>query len=339
MTQNNSHVLIIAEAGVNHNGSLDLALQLVDAAADAGADIVKFQTFKASEIASASAKKAAYQHEGSANAGDSQLKMLQQLELDEASHLRLIERCKQRGIKFLSTPFDFTSIDLLRNLGVDVWKIPSGEITNLPYLRRIGALSQEIIMSTGMCSIDEVKAALKVLVDAGTPLEKISLLHCTTQYPAPLDSVNLLAMNELAALGCKSIGYSDHTEGITIPVAAVALGAKIVEKHFTLSRDLEGPDHKASLEPGELKAMVKSIRDVETSLGDGIKKITDAERPNLAVARKSIVASRQIKKGEIFTEDNLTAKRPGSGISPMMWDQVIGCQSPRDFDADECVSI
>ncbi|MCM1337905.1 MAG: N-acetylneuraminate synthase [Candidatus Amulumruptor caecigallinarius] len=332
-------ILIIAEAGVNHNGSLDTALRLVDAAADAGADVVKFQTFRASDLAAASARKATYQSHNAPSADDSQLAMLRKLELDEAAHSVLIERCRERGIRFLSTPFDFGSIELLHRLGQTLWKIPSGEITNLPYLRRIGAFGAEVILSTGMSTMDEVLAAVEALVAAGTPRRQITLLHCTTQYPAPLDSVNLLAMNELATLGCRGVGYSDHTRGITVPVAAAALGATVIEKHFTLSRDMEGPDHKASLEPDELRTMVTAIRDVETALGDGHKCVTDAERPNIAVARKSIVAARHIDAGETFTEENLTVKRPGTGMSPMLWDKVIGRQSPRAYEPDECICI
>lgn len=333
------HTLVIAEAGVNHNGSLATALKLVDAAAEAGADAVKFQTFKADSLAAASARKAEYQAANAPSDDDSQLTMLRKLELNEEAHIALMERCRCRNIRFLSTPFDSDSISLLQRLGQTLWKIPSGEITNLPYLRLIGSMGADVILSTGMSTIGEVKAAVKVLVDAGTPLSRITLLHCTTQYPAPLESVNLLAMKELASLGCAAVGYSDHTRGITVPIAAVALGAAVIEKHFTLSRSMDGPDHKASLEPDELKMMVSAIRDTETALGNGHKTVTDAERPNIAVARKSIVASRRIEAGETFTQENLTVKRPGTGVSPMLWDRVIGLQSPRAYDADECIII
>lgn len=333
------HILIIAEAGVNHNGSLDTALRLVDAAAEAGADVVKFQTFRADKLASTSARKADYQSLNAPSADDSQLTMLRKLQLDEAAHRALLARCAERGIRFLSTPFDPESIELLRRLGQTLWKVPSGEITNLPYLRRIGSLGGDVIMSTGMSTMDEVRAAVEALVSAGTPRERITLLHCTTQYPAPLDSVNLLAMRELATVGCRGVGYSDHTRGITVPVAAAALGASVIEKHFTLSRLMEGPDHKASLEPAELRAMVAAIREVETALGDGNKTVTEAERPNIAVARKSIVAARRIEAGETFTEENITVKRPGTGLSPMLWDDVIGRQSPKAYEPDECINI
>lgn len=332
-------ILIIAEAGVNHNGSLATALQLVDAAADAGADVVKFQTFRAAKLAAASARKAEYQSQNAPSADDSQLAMLRSLELNEEAHVALMERCRERGIRFLSTPFDFDSIELLHRLGQTLWKIPSGEITNLPYLRRIGAMGGDIILSTGMSTMDEVRDAVDALVKAGTPRSRITLLHCTTQYPAPLESVNLLAMNELATLGCRGVGYSDHTRGITVPIAAAALGATVIEKHFTLSRMMEGPDHKASLEPDELREMVRAIREVETALGDGHKMVTEAERPNIAVARKSIVAARRIEAGERFTEENLTVKRPATGLSPMRWDEVVGRQSPRAYDPDECIII
>lgn len=340
MAESSAHVLVIAEAGVNHNGNLATALKLVDAAANAGADIVKFQTFRAENLVTHYASKASYQASNMKNDNDdTQLGMLKRLELNKAEHMALMERCKQKGIGFLSTPFDFESVDMLSELGVTIWKIPSGEITNLLLLRKIGSKGQRIIMSTGMSTLTEIEDALRVLESAGTPRSAVTLLHCTTQYPAPVESVNLKAMLKLKEFGCNSVGYSDHTRGITVPIAATALGAKVIEKHFTLSRNIEGPDHKASLEPDELKEMVAAIRLTETALGDGKKEVAEAERPNMAVARKSIVASRHINRGEIFSEENLTVKRPGTGISPMKWDEVVGRQSSRDFEADECISI
>lgn len=331
--------IIIAEAGVNHNGSVDTALQMVDAAAAARVDYIKFQTFKTEKLVAAHAPKAEYQKRNTADGDDSQFAMLKRLELSEDDHHAIIRHCNERGIKFLSTAFDPDSISFLASLGLEVWKIPSGEITNLPYLRRIAAFRQPVILSTGMSTIKEVEDAVAALTVGGVPRTDITLLHCTTQYPTPPEAVNLRAMNALSALGCGAVGYSDHTEGITVPVAAVALGAAVIEKHFTLDRTLPGPDHKASLEPDELRRMVEAIRTVELSLGDGVKRVTEAERPNIAVARKSIVAARHISRGEIFSEENLTAKRPGTGLSPMLWDSVIGRQSTRDFNADECISI
>ncbi|MDE6301318.1 MAG: N-acetylneuraminate synthase [Muribaculaceae bacterium] len=327
--------LIIAEAGVNHNGSLELALKLVEEAARAGADIVKFQTFKAENLVSAAAKKAAYQTANDPSEDDSQLNMLRGLELSESDFHDIADYCEKCGIGFLSTPFDEESVDMLHSMGMRVWKIPSGEITNFPLLRKIGALKEEVIMSTGMCEIAEIEEALSVLEEFGTPRSEVILLHCTTQYPAPLESVNLLAMDTLKNLGCKSVGYSDHTEGVLVPVAAAARGAAVIEKHFTLSREMPGPDHKASLEPAELAGMVAKIREVEVMLGSSEKNVTAAESPNVAVARKSIVASRPVAKGEMFSEQNITAKRPGTGISPMCWRDVIGKQARFDFDTDE----
>lgn len=327
---------IIAEAGVNHNGSLDLALRLVDAAVAAGADVVKFQTFRASSLASRNAPKALYQ-QATTDAGVSQFEMLRKLELSEANHKKLMSYCQQQGIAFLSTPFDFPSIDFLASLGMSAFKIPSGEITNLPYLRKVGGLGKDIILSTGMSTLEEVADALRILEAAGTPRSRVTLLHCTTQYPAPLDSVNLRAMLTLreAFPGIAGVGYSDHTQGIEIPLAAVALGATVVEKHFTLDRNMEGPDHKASLEPDELCAMVTGIRKVERALGDGIKAPAQAEIPNMAVARKSIVAARPIKKGDLLSEENMAVKRPGNGISPMHWDAFVGKVATRDYAEDE----
>lgn len=329
-------VRIIAEAGVNHNGDPELALRLIDAAAEAGADMVKFQTFCAKALLTAAAPKAAYQQQ-TTDAAESQFDMIRKLELPPDAWRRLTEHCRQKGIAFLSTPFDVDSVDFLRGLGQSVWKIPSGEITNLPYLRYIGSLGQEVILSTGMSMLEEVGAALDALETAGTPQERVTLLHCTTQYPAPFDSVNLRAMNTMhsAFPRCAGVGYSDHTQGIAVPLAAAALGATVIEKHFTLGRDMEGPDHKASLEPEELRAMVEGIRRVEAALGDGVKKPSPAELANLPVVRKSLVAARAIRKGELFSAENMAAKRPGTGISPMRWDEFMGRPASRDYMEDE----
>lgn len=324
-----SRVYIIAEAGVNHNGSLDLALKLVDAAAEAGADAVKFQTFKADTIVSKTAEKAEYQKANTGNS-ESQYAMLKRLELSEADHEALIKRCKERGIQFFSTAFDLASIRYLNGLGMPLMKVPSGEITNLPYLRAINECEKPVILSTGMATMDEVKAAVSVFTKC-----PLTLLHCTTEYPCPFEAVNLRAMLTLKEAFRLPVGYSDHTPGITIPVAAVAMGATVIEKHFTLDRNMEGPDHKASLEPDELKAMVAAIRNLEQAFGDGVKEPAAAERKNIAIARKSIVAKRQIKAGEIFTEENLTVKRPGNGRSPMMWDATIGTLAAKDYAVDE----
>ncbi|SDF21066.1 N-acetylneuraminate synthase [Desulfovibrio legallii] len=328
--------IIIAEAGVNHNGSVDLALRLVDAAVAAGADVVKFQTFHAASLASRSAPKAQYQ-QISTEGGASQIAMLRKLELSKEDHRRIQAYCTRQNISFLSTPFDVPSIDFLTSLGMSTFKIPSGEITNLPYLRKIGRLGKNIILSTGMSTLAEVAAALHILESAGTLRSRITLLHCTTQYPAPPESVNLRAMLTLrdAFPGIAGTGYSDHTQGIEIPLAAATLGATVIEKHFTLDRTMEGPDHKASLEPQELRAMVAGIRRVESALGDGVKAPAQAELPNIVVARKSLVAMRSIKKGEKFSEENITAKRPGNGISPMRWDEFIGKVASRDYNEDD----
>ena len=329
-------VFIIAEAGVNHNGSVVLAKRLIDVAVDAGADAVKFQTFKAEKLVCKSARKAEYQQE-TTDATESQYDMIKRLELDIDTHRELIAYCEGRGILFLSTPFDHDSIELLHDLGLEIFKIPSGEITNLPYLRHIGSLRKRIILSTGMADIGEIEDALDVLVDSGTPKDKITILHANTMYPTPMEDVNLRAMRTIAcAFGC-DVGYSDHTMGIEIPIGAVAMGAKVIEKHFTLDRSMEGPDHKASLEPDELRAMVRAIRNIEKALGSGIKKPSPSEKPNMDVARKSIVASRPIAKGECFTEENLTVKRPGSGLSPMRWDEIVGTTSQREYKADELI--
>ena len=331
-----SHTLIIAEAGVNHNGSLEMAMQLIEKAAEAGVDYVKFQTFKSEKLVSRHATKAEYQ-KANTDGEDSQLKMLQQLELSPDDHLQLIEHCNHCRIKFLSTAFDLDSIDFLDSLNLDLWKIPSGEITNLPYLRRIAQKGSRVIMSTGMCEPEDIEAALNVLTTNGTPLENITLLHCNTEYPTPWNDVNLRAMHDIAKRFNVSVGYSDHTKGIEVPIAAVALGATVIEKHFTLDNNLPGPDHKASLEPQQLKAMVDAIRHIEQALGNGVKQISESERKNIAIARKSIVAASEIKKGELFTEENLTVKRPGGGISPMKWDELIGTTASRDYLPDELI--
>ena len=324
-----SKVFIIAEAGVNHNGSFELAKKLIDAAADAGADCVKFQTFKADTLASKSAEKAAYQQQ-TTDAGESQYQMLKKLELPDEWHSLLIECCRKKGIMFLSTPFDVASIDFLDSLELERFKIPSGEITNLPYLRKINSKRKPVIMSTGMATLNEIKEALAVLKDC-----KVSLLHCTTEYPCPYEGVNLKAMQTMRDAFHLPVGYSDHTQGIEVPIAAVAMGASIIEKHFTLDRNMEGPDHKASLEPDELKAMVTAIRHIEAALGTGEKEPAECEKKNMAIARKSIVAKRAIKKGELLTEENLTVKRPGDGVSPMKWDEIVGTTAQKDYDEDE----
>ncbi len=336
MTDN--HVIIIAEAGVNHNGDIEMARRMVHAAKEAGADYVKFQTAVPELVISAFAPKAEYQKTTTGEA-ESQLEMCKAIHLPLSDYAGLKALCDEVGIGFMSTPFDLVSIDCLAPLGMDYWKIPSGEITNLPYLMKIGARNEKIILSTGMATLGEVDTAIQVLEKAGTPRNKIYVLHCTTQYPAPLDSVNLRAMDSLAALGCAGVGYSDHTEGIEVSVAAAARGARVIEKHFTLDRNLPGPDHKASLEPDELAALVAAVRRVETALGSGAKIAASAERSNIAVARKSIVASRAIAAGEVFCEENITVKRPGNGISPMQWFDVLGKKAPRSFSPDELIEL
>lgn len=333
-----SGVFVIAEAGVNHNGDLSIARKLVDAAADAGADAVKFQTFKAANLVSKDAPKAVYQR-GTTSASESQYEMIRKLELDEDAHIALIAHCASRGILFLSTPFDSESLEMLMRLGMEIIKIPSGEATNLPFLRMIGARRKPVILSTGMCVLDEVEAAIETLVASGAPRDSITVLHATTEYPCPMEDVNLQAMRTMALAFGVRVGYSDHTQGIEIPVAAAAMGAVVIEKHFTLDRGMEGPDHKASLEPGELKAMVHAIRNVEAALGDGVKCPSPSEIKNMAVARKSIVARHPISKGDILSESNLTTKRPGTGLSPMLWDSIIGKPSPRDFSEDELICL
>ncbi len=328
---------IIAEAGVNHNGSLALARIMIAAAVLAGADAVKFQTFKAEKVVSKYAPKAEYQKK-TTNAGESQLEMVKKLELDAPAHKMLIDYCKKKNVRFLSTPFDLESIDLLNELGLDIFKIPSGEITNLPYLRKIGDLKKEIILSSGMADLGEIKNALDVLTGAGTKLEDITVLHCNTEYPTPMQDVNLKAMQTIiSAFPGTHAGYSDHTEGIEVSIAAVAMGATIIEKHFTLDKNMEGPDHKSSLEPNELKAMVCAIRNIEKALGNGIKKPSPSELINKPIIRKSIVAARNIRRGETLTEENLTIKRPGTGISPMLLDEMIGQRASKDYKWDDLI--
>ena len=329
-------VFIIAEAGVNHNGSLELAKELVDVAAEAGADAVKFQTFKADKLVSKRAQKAEYQKQ-TTSVAESQYEMIKKLELDESAHRELIRHCKEKQIMFLSTPFDHDSIEMLSNLGIPIFKIPSGEITNLPYLRHIGRLGKEVILSTGMADLGEIEDALDVLIQAGVPREKITVLHATTEYPCPIEEVNLRAMLTIrAAFGVK-VGYSDHTQGIEVPIAAAAMGACVIEKHFTLDRAMEGPDHKASLEPKELREMVQSIRHIAQAMGDGLKKASKSEAKNMVIARKSIVAAHAIKTGEVFSAVNITIKRPGNGICPMRWDEVIGQVAQRDYQSDDLI--
>ena len=328
---------IIAEAGVNHNGSLELARRLIDAAAFAGADAVKFQTFKAEKIISKSAPKAEYQ-EKTTDATESQLEMVKRLELNDNMHKELFSYCQKKKVQFLSSAFDIESVEFLHKLGLETLKIPSGEITNLPYLRHIGKYNKNIILSTGMANLGEVEDAIELLTNAGTELEKITILHCNSEYPSPYEDVNLRAMQTIkAAFPGIKVGYSDHTKGIEIPIAAVAMGASIIEKHFTLDRNLPGPDHKASIVPDELDAMIKSIRNIEKALGDGYKRPSDSEGRNRQIVRKSIVAARTIKKGEFFSWGNLTVKRPGTGISPMRWDEVIGTPAAKDYEADELI--
>lgn len=334
------HVLIIAEAGVNHNGSIEIAKQLVDKAVEAGADVIKFQTFKAEKLVSKSAKQAEYQKKNIGNEADeSQLNMLKKLELSEDDHQMLIDYCQKKGIQFFSTAFDMESIEYLHSLNLGLWKIPSGEITNYPYIKKIAMYHEHVILSTGMCEMDDINAAMNVLLNNGVERNQITILHCNTEYPTPYEDVNLRAMTALKDEFKVEVGYSDHTKGIEVPIAAVALGATVIEKHFTLDRTLPGPDHKASLEPDELKAMVSAIRNIEKALGDGHKQVSESERKNIAIARKSIVAASNIKKGDLLTEENLTVKRPGTGISPMRWEEVLGQKAIRNFAEDEIIEV
>ena len=329
-------VFIIAEAGVNHNGSIELAKKLIDVAVEAGVDAVKFQTFKTENLVSKNATKAEYQKE-TTDATESQFDMIKKLELDTNTHHELIAYCNSKNIMFLSTPFDLDSIDLLNDLKLPIFKIPSGEITNLPYLRKIGSLKKEVILSTGMADIGEIEDALDILINAGTLKKNITVLHANTMYPTPMEDVNLNAMTTIGNTFDIAYGYSDHTLGIEVDIAAVAMGASCIEKHFTLDKTMNGPDHIASLEPNELIAMVKGIRNIELALGSSIKKPSKSEKPNMQIARKSIVANINIQSGEIFTEDNLTIKRPGNGINPMRWDDVIGTVAGKDYKEDELI--
>ena len=333
------HVLIIAEAGVNHNGSLDIAKKLIDKAVEAGVDIIKFQTFKSEKLVSKAARQAEYQQRNIGKKDEGQLAMLKKLELSETDHEELIAYCREKGIRFFSTAFDMDSIEYLHSLNLDLWKIPSGEVTNYPYLRKIAQYHEPVILSTGMCELSDIDAAVRVLIDFGVKKEQITILHCNTEYPTPYEDVNLRAMLEIRDRFGVNVGYSDHTNGIEVPVAAVAMGATVIEKHFTLDKNMEGPDHKASLEPDELKAMVRAIRNIEKSLGSGHKSISESEKKNIEIARKSIVAACPIKKGEMFTEDNLTVKRPGNGISPMRWNEVVGKIAIKDFEEEEMIAL
>jgi len=335
-----NHTIIIAEAGVNHNGSIEMAKQLVLKAKEAGVDYIKFQTFKASKLVTKAAKQAEYQQKNIGKEGDSQYQMLKKLELSPEEHQILIDYCNELGIKFFSTAFDFDSMDYLHSLNLGLWKIPSGEVTNYPFLKRIAQYNEKTILSTGMCDMDDVRAAVNALYKNGLSKENLILLHCNTEYPTPFEDVNLKAMDALRKEFGVEVGYSDHTKGIEVPIAAVALGATVIEKHFTLDRTLPGPDHKASLESDELKAMVSAIRNIEKAVaGDGTKHVSESERKNIAIARKSIVAAKDIKAGEVFTEENLTVKRPGSGISPMRWEEVLGLKAKREFNEDELIEI
>lgn len=331
-------VLIIAEAGVNHNGNIDLAKKLVDAAADAGVDYVKFQTFIAANLVSKKAAKAEYQKQNT-GADESQLEMIKKLELSREHHFELLKYCQSKNISFFSTAFDLESIDLLTELGITIGKVPSGEITNYPYLVKMAKSFKRIILSTGMCTMNEIREAINVFIHQGRKLEDITVLHCNTEYPTPMTDVNLLAMLTIKKELGIEIGYSDHTLGIEIPIAAVALGATVIEKHFTLDKSWPGPDHKASLDPLELKQMVFAIRNIEKALGDTEKKISPSEQKNIAIARKSIVAKIKISEGEIFTDDNITVKRPGNGISPMRWEEVLGKPSDRNYEEDDLIII
>lgn len=330
------HVIIIAEAGVNHNGSFELAKKMVDAAKEAGVDYVKFQTFNPKKLVSKYAEKAEYQKE-TTGSDETQLQMLQKLTLTEDNFLSLHDYCREVGIGFISTPFDLDSITFLETFNMDFWKVPSGEVTNLPYLEAIARTKRKVVMSTGMCDMNEIQDAIEVLEKNGTT--EIILLHCNTQYPTPYEHVNLKAMNSIKDALHKEVGYSDHTQGIEVPIAAVAMGATVIEKHFTLDKNMEGPDHKASLNPSELQQMVVAIRNIEQAIGNGLKEPSSSEMANKGVARKSIVASRSIKQGEVFSEENLTTKRPGTGISPMKWYEVIGKVASRDFSEDEMIEL
>ena len=334
----NKKVFIIAEAGINHNGDVAIAEEMIDVAKKAGADAVKFQTFRSEELLTESAPKARYQLDAGGN-NESQFKMLQRRELNEKMHIDLIKHCKKKNIIFISSPFDLKGIDLLDKLGIQILKIPSGEVNNLPYLRKIGRLGKKVIISTGMSTLKEVDQALRILVKSGTPKKNIVILHCNTAYPTPYKDVNLLAMLTIRNRLKVQVGYSDHTCGMEVSVAAVALGASIIEKHFTLDRNMKGPDHRASVEPFELRSMIKAIRNIEKAMGNGIKKPQASEIKNIKVVRKGMVASRDIKKGEVFTEENIAVKRPATGITPMEWDKVIGSLAKKSFFKDEVIKL
>ncbi len=329
-------VCIIAEAGVNHNGDINIARQMIDVAAGSGVDYIKFQTFKAEKLVVENAQQADYQKRNTGKS-ESQLDMLKKLELTQDDFIELKKYCGEKKVGFISTPFDLDSIDFLESLDMDFWKVPSGEVTNYPYLVKIAETGRPVVMSTGMCDMEEIREAVKVLGDNGC--SKLTLLHCNTMYPTPFEDVNLKAMETLEKEFKMPVGYSDHTLGIEIPIAAVAFGAVVIEKHFTLDKNMPGPDHKASIDPEELKQMVSAIRNVEKALGDGEKCVTDSEKANKAVARKSIVAAVDIKAGELFTEDNLTVKRPGTGINPMIWPEVLGKKANRDFKKDDLITL
>lgn len=329
-------VFIVAEAGVNHNGSIEIAKKLIDIASKSGANAVKFQTFKAENVVSKNALKADYQNQ-TTDQNESQFDMLRKLEIDLDTHKELIKYCKTRNIMFLSTPFDHDSIELLDSLGLEIFKIPSGEITNLPYLRHIGKLKKKIILSTGMAKIGEIEDALNILIEAGTKKDNITVLHANTEYPTPMEDVNLNAMVTIGNTFDIAYGYSDHTLGIEVDIAAVAMGASCIEKHFTLDKNMEGPDHKASLEPDDLRAMVKAIRNIELALGNGLKQPSKSEIKNIEIVRKSIIAKTTIRKGDVFSESNLDIKRPGDGINPMRWDEILGTISQRDYEEDDLI--
>ncbi len=331
-------VIIIAEAGVNHNGDVNIAIELVDEAAKSGADYVKFQTFKAENLVTEYAKKAKYQQQNG-ESGQTQYQMLKELELNEQSYQLIIKRCKQKNIGFLSSAFDLQSIEYLSKFKLPFIKIPSGEITNLPYLRKVASLNSKIFLSTGLSNMNEIENALSILIKSGAKKTEITVLHCNSEYPTPFEDVNLNAMKTIGEKFNVNVGYSDHTIGTCVPIAAVALGASVIEKHFTLDKNLVGPDHSASLEPKEFRSMVESIRSIEVAMGNGIKKLSTSEKKNLKSIRKSIVASRFIKKGELFSEDNIDIKRPGDGVSPMKWDQVLGKIAPKIFEKDQLISL
>lgn len=333
------HVIIIAEAGVNHNGSIEIAKKLVDEAARAKVDYIKFQTFKSEGVVTKKAEKAEYQKETTGSEENTQLELIKKLEIPYDGYLEIIDYCNQKGVKFFSTSTDPDSVEFLASLHLGMWKIPSGEVTNYHFLKKIASYNEETYFSLGMCDLQMVREAVQVLKDNGLEMSKLTLLHCNTEYPTPMEDVNLKVMDTLREEFGVKVGYSDHTLGIEVPIAAVAMGADVIEKHFTLDRTMEGPDHKASLEPDELCDMVRTIRNVEKAIGDGVKRITESERRNIIIARKSIVAARDIKKGEVFTEENITTKRPGSGISPMRWNEILGKTAIKDFNEEDLIEI